>query len=389
MGIPVSVVKCGNYNDSKVSESVAKCLERIGGMDRFVKPGMRVALKVNLLCAARPSKAITTHPSIVATVARMVKKVGAEAVIVDSPGGGTRYTASTLRDIYQTTGMIDVAERTGARLNYDTSFEIVSFPKGKLLKRLEIIKPILDADAVVNLPKFKTHEFTYLTAAVKNLFGVVPGRTKTGYHAKLRNVQNFSEMLIDISSHVNPCLTVVDAVLGMDGDGPASGRPRELGLILASENALVIDILLAEAVGVDPKMIPYIRAAVDRKLCSGDREDVEIRGETLKSIRILDFVMPKTMSMIGKLGASSFLHRMAAPLFKNMFSVKPWINPRTCRGCGICEESCPERGVRIVDGKAYIDERVCIRCYCCHEICPNKSIELREPFLYTLGRTIN
>ena len=152
MGIPVSVVKCGNYNDSKVSESVAKCLERIGGMDRFVKPGMRVALKVNLLCAARPSKAITTHPSIVATVARMVKKVGAEAVIVDSPGGGTRYTASTLRDIYQTTGMIDVAERTGARLNYDTSFEIVSFPKGKLLKRLEIIKPIFQSSRRMSSP---------------------------------------------------------------------------------------------------------------------------------------------------------------------------------------------------------------------------------------------
>ncbi len=382
-------MKCHSYDYSEIYRCLAKCLDRIGGIRRFVNPGYRVALKVNLLSAATPDKAVTTHPSVVAAVGKMVREAGADAMIVDSPGGVTRYTPTALKDLYHVTGMIKAAEISGATLNYDTSFEHVSNPNGKLIKRFEIIKPILEADAVINLPKFKTHEFTYLTAAVKNLFGVVPGKAKAGYHATLKNVRDFSEMLIDICSYVNPCLTIVDSVVGMDGDGPTSGRPREVGLLLASGNALAVDILLAEAINVDPKAIPHIKAAVDRMLCSGSQEDFEILGETLESIRISDFVMPKSMKQNRRVSVSSFLYGLATPLFKEMFSVKPWIIQETCAGCGVCEENCPVHAIEIADGKARIDGKKCIRCYCCHELCPNSSVELRENRLYALGRTIN
>jgi uncharacterized protein (DUF362 family)/NAD-dependent dihydropyrimidine dehydrogenase PreA subunit len=389
MSLPVSVARCDSYDDSAVSRSLAKCLKQIGGIEKFVKPEDRVALKVNLLCAAKPSKAVTTHPSVVAAVAKMVGEVGAKAIIVDSPGGGARYTRGALRDIYRVTGMIDAADAAKAKLNYDTSFESVSVPSGKLVRRFDIIKPIIEADAVINLPKFKTHEFTYLTAAVKNLFGVIPGKTKVGYHATLRNVRNFSEMLIDLLSYVNPCLTIVDAIVGMDGDGPTSGRPREFNLLVASENALAVDILLAKAIGVDPKSIPHIQAAIDRKLCSGSLEDIEVLGETFESIRISDFVMPKSMEREGKLGLTGLLYRFTAPLFKDMFSVKPQIIPEICTGCGVCEDNCPERAIEINDGKACIDQKRCIRCYCCHELCPNNGVELRKNLLYALGKAIS
>ena len=389
MSLPVSVARCDSYDDSAVSRSLAKCLKQIGGIEKFVKPEDRVALKVNLLCAAKPSKAVTTHPSVVAAVAKMVGEVGAKAIIVDSPGGGARYTRGALRDIYRVTGMIDAADAAKAKLNYDTSFESVSVPSGKLVRRFDIIKPIIEADAVINLPKFKTHEFTYLTAAVKNLFGVIPGKTKVGYHATLRNVRNFSEMLIDLLSYVNPCLTIVDAIVGMDGDGPTSGRPREFNLLVASENALAVDILLAKAIGVDPKSIPHIQAAIDRKLCSGNLEDIEVLGETFESIRISDFVMPKSMEREGKLGLTGLLYRFTAPLFKDMFSVKPQIIPEICTGCGVCEDNCPERAIEINDGKACIDQKRCIRCYCCHELCPNNGVELRKNLLYALGKAIS
>ncbi len=264
MKIPVSVVKCDNYSEPNVSGALSKCLKQIGGIERFVKSGDRVALKVNLLCAATPSRAVTTHPSVVAAIAKIVEGAGGKATIVDSPGAVARYTASNLRNLYQVTGMTEAADEGGAKLNYDTSSVSVSVPNAKLVKRFDIIKPILEADVVINLPKFKTHEFTYLTAGVKNLFGVLPGKTKAGYHATLKNIRNFSEMLIDLFLYVDPDLTVVDAIVGMDGDGPTSGRPRDLGFLVASKNALAVDVLLAEAVGIDPRSIPHIRAAADR-----------------------------------------------------------------------------------------------------------------------------
>jgi len=386
--IPVSAVKCNSYEYAAIFESLTKCLERIGGIQRFVKPGDTVALKVNLLCAATPDKAVTTHPAVVACAARMVREVGAEPIIVDSPGGGARYTTSSLRDLYDKTGMKEAAEKGTAKLNYDTSFESVPHSEGKLVKRFDVIRPILDADVVINLPKFKTHEFTYLTAGVKNLYGVIPGKAKATYHATLRDVRDFSDMLIDLYLCINPSLTIVDAIVGMDGDGPTSGRPRELGLLMASENPLAVDVLLAETVGVDPVTIPHIRAAVDRKLCSGGLEDIEILGETLESIRISDFAMPKSMVQKRKPRTIDFLYGLAAPLLKDMFSVKPKIIPELCIGCGICEENCPERAIIVSNGKALIDQSRCIRCYCCYELCPHKSVELTKNVLYTLGRTV-
>jgi uncharacterized protein (DUF362 family)/Pyruvate/2-oxoacid:ferredoxin oxidoreductase delta subunit len=385
----VSVTRCNSYDHVEVSRSLAECLGRIGGLDKFVNPGDNVALKVNLLCSAEPSRAVTTHPSLVAAVAKMVRRIGARPLIVDSPGGVARYTESNLRELYEVTGMADAAEKGGAELNLDTSFISVSAPDGKLIKRFDVIKPVLEADCVINLPKFKTHEFTYLTAAVKNLFGVLPGKTKTGYHATLKNIENFSDMLIDLCSFVKPRLTIVDAIVGMEGDGPTSGHPREIGLLLAGPNPLAVDILLAEVVNVDPKAIPHIRSAVNRKLCSGSLDDVEILGETLESIRKLDFVMPKSMKNGGKSLATGILYRLGSPLLKNMFSVKPQIIHDVCTGCGICEENCPESAIMISNAKARIDHKRCIRCYCCHELCPNNSVELRRTTLYGLGRAIN
>jgi ferredoxin len=241
---------------------------------------------------------------------------------------------------------------------------------------------------VINLPKFKTHGFTYLTAAVKNLFGVLPGKTKVGYHATLKNIRNFSEMLIDLLLYVNPCLTIVDAIVGMDGDGPSAGRARKLGLLLASENPLAVDIVLAEAVKVDPALIPHIRAALDRKLSPQSLKDVKVLGETFESIRVPDFVMPKSMERKGRLGTLSLLDRLTAPFLKDMFSVRPEIIPEVCTGCRICEENCPENAIRLVHAKAHINQRRCIRCYCCHELCPSRSVELRKNPLQTLGKMI-
>ena len=147
--------------------------------------GEHIVLKVNLLREARPDEAVSTHPAVVAAVARMVMKEEAKPLIADSPGSGFRYTKAVLEKIYHTNGMWQAAQDSGAELNFDTSFENLSFPEGKLIKCFDVITPVLKADGILNLCKLKTHSFTHMTGAVKNHFGVIPGRTKPGYHAKL------------------------------------------------------------------------------------------------------------------------------------------------------------------------------------------------------------
>jgi len=296
-----------------------------------------------------------------------------------------RYTESNLRELYQARGMVDAAEKGQAELNFDTSFVSVPVPDGKLIKRFDVVRPVLEADCVINLPKFKTHKLTCLTAAVKNLFGVLPGKTKMGYHASLKNIDNLSDMLLDLCSLVKPRLTIVDAIVGMEGDGPNSGHPREMGLLLAGPNPLAMDVLLAEIVNVDPRTIPHIRSAVNRNLCSGRLDDVKILGETLESIRKADFLIPGVRESL----APGIIYRLGSPLLKNMFFVKPQIVLETCTGCGICEENCPENAIMIANSKAQIDYKRCIRCYCCHELCPNNSVELKKTTLYRLGRLVN
>ena len=221
----VYVVKCGEY--AQTENKMNELLEMMGGMNRFVRKGEDIALKVNLLREARPDEAVSTHPAVVAAVARMVMKEKAKPLIVDSPGSGFRYTKAVLEKIYHTNGMWQAAEDSGAELNFDTSFEKLSFPEGELIKWFEVITPVLKADGMLNLCKLKTHSFTHMTGAVKNHFGVIPGRTKPGYHAKLADKNLFVDMLLDLMHAVPSRISIMDAVVAMEGDGPGTGDPKE------------------------------------------------------------------------------------------------------------------------------------------------------------------
>lgn len=181
----VYVVKCAEYGE--VSERLPELLELMGGIERFVSPGERLVLKPNLLLEATPEMAVTTHPSVVSILGRLIKSAGAQGIIADSPGSGSRYTRKVLENIYSAGGLAEAARKSDLELNTNTSFETVSFPEGQLIKRFEIITPVLKADGLLNLPKLKTHCFTHLTGAVKNNFGVIPGREKPGYHQKLHD----------------------------------------------------------------------------------------------------------------------------------------------------------------------------------------------------------
>jgi uncharacterized protein (DUF362 family)/Pyruvate/2-oxoacid:ferredoxin oxidoreductase delta subunit len=374
----VYVVKCPDYDH--VEEKMKELLAMMGGMSQFAKPGEKIVLKVNLLGAAKPEKAVTTHPAVVTAVARMAKSEGSSPVIADSPGSGYPYNEKTLDRVYRTCGMYKAAEESGIEVNLDTTYQIVSFPDGKLIKRFEVITPVIETDVVFNLCKFKTHGFLNMTGAVKNSFGVIPGLTKPGYHAKLQDKHHFASMCLDLSAYVSPRISIMDAVIGMEGNGPHAGAPRHIGLLAASTNPLALDIVAGEIMGLDRKNNPVLIEAEKRGISPNRLEQVEIIGADIADLRVADFKLPSTV--LG--GAGSSLLSLLAPVFKSGFTVRPQIIESKCIACGICRDACPMKVISIVNKHAQIDNRNCIRCYCCHEMCPHHAIELKQGVLYCL-----
>ena len=374
----VYIVHCENYDSAE--EKTVELIEQMGGIAKFLSPNERVVLKTNLLAAAEPEKAVTTHPSIVSSVARMAKDIKAIPIIADSPGSGYSYTEKILERTYRTTGMDRVAKEGGIDINFDTSFQIVSYPDGKYFKRFEIITPVYAADAVINLCKLKTHGFMYMTGAVKNIFGVIPGLTKPGYHAKLQEKSHFANMLIDLCDYISPRLSIMDAIVGMEGNGPHNGDLRSVGFLIASTSPLALDVVAGEVMGLPKDKNPVLVEAEKRGRSPVTLEQLELIGAGSEDLRIPDFKLPSTVA-----GFHDRIFGRLYPIFRNAFSVSPRIIESKCISCGTCRDACPMHVITVV-GKtpARIDTKNCIRCYCCHEMCPHDAIELRTSRIYRL-----
>ncbi|RKX80177.1 MAG: 4Fe-4S ferredoxin [Spirochaetes bacterium] len=377
----VFAIRCSNYEEAE--ERLSLLIERMGGMGSFVSAGERIILKVNLLRPARPEEAVTPHPEVVKGVGKLVKDSGALPAIADSPGSGYPYTVNILRRAYRKSGMNAVSSEIGCVLNLDTDWEVVSFPEGELIKRFEIIKPVLQADGLINICKLKTHEFMGLTGAVKNLFGVVPGLAKPGYHAKLHDPDLFAGMLLDLAEFILPALSVMDTVVAMEGHGPGSGDPRHVGFLLASTNPLALDVVAGEIIGLPYENNPLLKEAEKRGLSPTRLKDVDLVGANPSELKVPNFKLPSSFAPGSGLGQSPWLRRLLENLLKNSMSVKPEIQKETCTACGICATACPMEAITM-ENRSYarIDHGECIRCYCCHEMCPEKAIELKHGFLY-------
>jgi len=282
--------------------------------------------------------------------------------------------------------MYKAAEEAGIEINFDTTHEVVSFPNGKLIKRFEVITPVVKADGVFNLCKLKTHVFMHMTGAVKNNFGVIPGLIKPGYHAKLHDTNHFANMLLDLTECVSPRISIMDAVIGMEGHGPgATGAPRHIGLLLAAKSPLALDIVASEIIGLRQENNPVLVEAEKRGLHPNCLQEVQVIGANISDLRISDYKFPATIFGGTGMGRMSWWQRALVPLFKDGMSVKPRVIKDKCIACGACFESCPMKVITIIDDRyCQIDEKGCIRCYCCHEMCPNDAIELRKSILYRI-----
>lgn len=378
MNDAVALKACGSYERELVREKVGALFELLGGPGEFAGRGKTVFLKVNALIGAAPEKAVTTHPEVVRAVVEQFQRVTDRVVIGDSPGGP--FTAAYLKRVFERAGFAQVARDTGAELGLETGTVQVRIPAGRTMKAITLAKSMVEADCLVNLSKLKTHMFLNITAAVKNLFGTVPGSNKITYHSRFTKDTDFADLIVDVMLASAPELNVVDAVVGMDGNGPRAGNLIDVGVLAAGRDPLAVDTALMGLIGIDAEKNKPLAAAVRRGLCSGELSDVDLLGDSLSSLAYDGFRLPD------KKDISEHVPDFIMKRFGSWMALRPVPQAGKCTGCKRCAEACPVKAISVSEGLAQVDASKCVRCYCCHELCEQDAIRLERPLLMKLLR---
>ena len=359
----VSIVKCDSYDSSRVQEATKKSLQLLGGITNFVKPGSRVLVKPNLLMAIEPESGVDTHPEVVRAVIKILKEIGCKISVGDGPSAWGSY-AENVDLVYERSGMKRITEEEGVAL--------VKFDKHRWRGKFPLSSRLDECEYFVSLPKFKTHEFTTLTGAVKNLYGLLSTTYKTEMHKRHSEINGFANTLADIYQEARPSLTIIDGIIAMEGDGPAtSGKLRQSGLLCAGSDCVAIDSVLSVIMGLKPHDIWTTKVTAERGLGVIDINSIEILGEQLQDVIQEPFKLP----------ASSLRSRIPKPIMrlgKKLIRFLPEVNHANCINCGACIEACPEKIIRRKNNRISIDYSKCISCFCCQEACPASAIKIKK-----------
>jgi uncharacterized protein (DUF362 family)/ferredoxin-like protein FixX len=326
-----------------------------------IKKRMRVIIKPNLLIPAKPESAVITHPLVVKAAAEYVLEKGGKVTVSDSPAVG--LFGKILKD----GGYRKAFE--GLDVEFREFKESVKTEIGKPFGAIEIAKEALEADAVINMAKLKTHAQMLLTLGVKNLFGCIVGLKKPEWHLRSGvDREMFAKLLVRIHSRVNPCITIVDGILGMEGQGPGKGgRPRKIGTLIGGSSAFAVDVAVCKMLGVDPDRLPTNRAAKELGLAG---YDVDIIGdfEVVKN-----FVFPVQDPL-------TFGSKPVRSILRRHLVQRPAADRKLCKLCGECWKYCPAKAISHDKDQISFDYDKCIRCYCCIEVCPEGALKAVETF---------
>lgn len=324
--------------------------------------GKKVTIKPNVLRTSKAEEHIVTNPALLRAVIDKVEELSPrELVVGDNPG---LFNYGDNENSFKETGLMEAAK--GYYKNLGDTIQHLSF-NPDFMAEVGVSKDIMDADIFISLPKFKTHGLTVMTGAIKNSYGILPGAQKARLHQLAGTPERFHELIVEVFRLRVPDFFIMDAVVGMEGNGPASPELREIGVILAADNAVALDAVVARMMGVDPARLRFLQKAKAFGLGDFDAQTIEIDG-----------VMPILAHFkLPPLGGEAIAGNQSIQQLMNAkINVKPKADPELCTACGACIEHCPVSALTMQDSVPVVDADTCITCFCCQEICPEKAMRL-------------
>lgn len=376
----VAVVGCSSYGAEELYSAVERGLELLGGLHRYVKAGETIVLKPNLLAGDALPRPTATHPLFFGAVARVLLDHGVRVQYGDSPGKGKPERIAAM------TGHKAVADALGVPLADFITPVKVSCPGALLAGQLSLAAGLLAADGMISLPKMKTHGFTRITGAVKNQFGCLPGLQKAEFHVKMPDIFDFCRVLTDINMVVRPRLYIMDGIVAMEGNGPRSGEPVPMNLILFSRDPVALDAVFCRLIHLNPEFPPTAHIGRDAGLGTWRADEIELLGDPLPPLINPHFDVVRRPA--DRLASAKFF----PPFLKRFIAPRPVIDYSRCIRCGCCIVQCPVKPTAIdwaktgaSTGFPVYDYDRCIRCYCCQELCPEKAVLIKTP---PLGKII-
>jgi len=324
--------------------------------------GKKVVIKPNVLRSSKAEEHIVTNPALLQAVIEKVEECAPRQIVVgDNPG---IFSYGDNENSFQQTGLM-----TGAKGYYknlgDTTSHLDFNPE--FMPEVGVSTEIMEADIFISLPKFKTHGLTVMTGAIKNSYGILPGAQKARLHRIAGNAERFHQVIVEVFRLRVPDLFIMDAVIGMEGNGPASPDLREIGLVLAADNGVAMDAVVARMMGIDPARLRFLELAKSFGLGDFAADKIEIDGE----MRVLEnFKLPPLS------GEASTGNPAVQQLVNSKAQVKPKANADLCTGCGACIDHCPVSALSMGESVPEVDADTCISCFCCQEICPEKAMSL-------------
>ena len=370
----VSLIRCSRYEPAALAQTFERSLSNIG-FDKVRFNGATVAVKPNLLTVAGDDSGIITHPEFFRAAVRMVKDNGGTPVLVESPA------VHSLARVIKKTGYRAVVREEEVEIADPADVQPLHFEGAKRFKHIEISKTYFDADLILCLPKFKTHGITYITGAVKLLFGAMAGMEKSKMHLRLPDHGDFADFLLDLYGAMTrgftppkPVIHLMDAIGVLEGEGPGQGgRPKWLNAVIAGTDGIAVDWAAVRVAGLDVNRAPTLVRGFERGYGAASPDDIGIVGEAIDTLQVHDFVPATGNSLF----ANAFRWPLNTRTFKNLFVERPVPDPDLCTGCGQCIKICPAGAIappKKAKSVPDYDYGTCIRCYCCLEICPEGAL---------------
>ena len=342
------------------------CLEAVGlAFELFPidVADKKVLVKPNVLRASNPEEGIATNPAVLRAVIHHLEKMNPAAIVVGDNPGAFSYGANEAS--FRQAGLLEAAGAYYRNISND-GLEVDFNPV--YADRLSVSRAVLEADVFISLPKFKTHGLTVITGAIKNSYGILPGAQKAVLHRKAGNPERFHELIVDVFKLRIPDLFIVDAVVGMEGNGPACRDLRDINRILASDNAVALDATISRMMGLEPEKLGFMRRAKEFGLGDFDSEAIELIGDLTV---IPDFKLPP----LG--GEALHKNEVIQEFIHSRTLLRPKADPDLCTACETCVEQCPVSALSMQDDLPVVDPDMCITCFCCQEICPEQAITLQ------------